>query len=250
GIFGDVKNIASVQNPRFVSSFGMVALLHILCAIFVRLPPSAWRLIGALVQAEIIFFGTTIRASSLWMLIAIGFAWIVMLVYSWYEGRFSRHWPQNVQYALGSVESRYARRGDTVVANPRKLTPLYLRLLADFTRWRPSFTLGRLSWAMLACALVFIVSGADMKLRLHPFYRDSGINQHAFWHSVYYSLMFNPLWIAKYGPSHPALSGNGTALGDEQPMSAARVYLAKHPPQDRTEVYDSVGNLKWQAMEK
>jgi hypothetical protein len=249
-IFGKVTNIASVQNPRFASSFGMVALLHILCAIFVRLPPSAWHVIAVFGQAEIIFFGTTIRASSLWMLIAIGFVWIVMLVYSWYEGRFSRHWAQNVQYALGSVESRYARRGDTVVANPTKLTPLYLRLLAVFRHWRPSFMLGRLSWAVLACAVVFIVSGADMKLRLHPFYRDIGITQHAFWHSVYYSLMFNPLWLEKYGPSHPAMSGVGPALGDEQPISAVRVYLATHPPRDPTEVYDSVGNIKWQAMEK
>jgi hypothetical protein len=249
-IFANVNNIASVQNPRFASSFAIVALLHILCAIFVRLPPSAWHVIAVLVQAEIIFFATTIRATSLWLLIAIGFVWTAMVVYSWYEGRFSRHWAENIQYALGRVESRYARRGETVVANPTNLTPLYLRLLADFRRWRPSFMLGRLSWSVLACAVVFIVSDGDMKSRLHPFYRDIGINQHAFWHSVYYSLMFNPLWLEKYGPSHPSLSGNGPALGDEQPMSAARVYLAKHPPPDRTQVYDSLGNLKWQAMEK
>jgi hypothetical protein len=249
-IFANVNNIASVQNPRFASSFAIVALLHILCAIFVRLSPSAWHVIAVLVQAEIIFFATTIRASSMWTVIAIGCVWIVMIVYSWYQGRFSRHWAENIQYTLGRVESRYARRGETVVANPTKLTPLYLRLLAGFRHWRPSFMLGKLSWAVLACAVVFIVSGADMKSRLHPYYRDSGINHHAFWHSVYYSLMFNPLWPEKYGPSHPSLSGNGPALGDEQPVSAARVYLAKHPPADRTQVYDSLGNLKWHAMEK
>jgi hypothetical protein len=249
-IFGSVANVASVQNPRFASSFGIVALLHILCTIFLRLPPSAWHVIAVLIQAEIIYFGTTIRASSLWMLIAIGFVWIAMIVYSWYDGRFSRRSAEDIRYALGSAESRYARRGGTAVANPTKLTPLHLRLLADFSRWRPSFMLGRLSWSVLACAVVFFVSAGDMKSRLHPLYRDGGINHHAFWHSVYYSLMFNPLWFEKYGPSHPAMSGGGPASGDEQPISAIRGYLAAHPPQDRTEVYDSVGNIKWGAMEK
>jgi hypothetical protein len=249
GVFGEVTNMGSVQNPRFASSIGVIAVLHMICAIFLRLRPSALHVIAVLMQSEIIYFAVTIRASASWMLVAIGFVWVVMIVYSTF--RLSGQRPQDIRYVLGRIQSSYARRGGALVVDRTGSTSLYLRLVGYFSRWRPSFWLGRQSWSVAAFVVVFFLSHSYMMSTLHPLYRDGGwISHHAVWHSVYYSLMFNPNWLDKYGPSHPAMSGEGPAMGDEQPISAIKGYLAKHPPQDHTEVYDSVGNIKWQAMEK
>src|SRR5262249_16562398 len=79
-------------------------------------------------------------------------------------------------------------------------------------------------WPAIADLAVVFLGLQSVSLSLHPIYRQQGwLQHHAFWHSVYYSLMYHPKYLERFNEMHER------AEGDAMPMQAAVAYLRAHP---------------------
>lgn len=85
-ILRDNSQLIGVSNPRFLSTLGIIPLLHIfLTFVLARSPLMNWRsFLALLFQAALVNFAVVMRSSALWMEIAFGIAvalygcWIAM----------------------------------------------------------------------------------------------------------------------------------------------------------------------------
>src|SRR5262249_55695607 len=101
-------------------------------------------------------------------------------------------------------------------------------------------------WPAIAALAVVFLGFQSVSLSLHPIYRQQGwLQHHAFWHSVYYSLMYHPKYLERFNEMHER------AEGDAMPMQAAVAYLRAHPDEDSPKYYyPGTKSLTYAAMEK
>jgi hypothetical protein len=190
-------------EPRVLTTLGLIPFIHFIASILQRTALNPRQILCLVGQAFILFFVVKIRASAVWILIAV----FVMTF---------------------------------AVALLRKRT--------SHTR-PPAQSIGQ-SWVPFGLlGAVFVIGYIHMATQLHPLYKGGGyIPYHALCHEAYYSLQFNPDWVAKFGSTH-AIKGQ-PATGDEQPVAGFLHYLSQHPPKDPNFIYDQTGSYKWAAIEK
>jgi hypothetical protein len=72
-------NLGSISDPRFLSIMGAVPGLHLGCLLLDRSPPSITNVASAIVQSIILVFAFWIRASAIWVILAVAvFASLIM----------------------------------------------------------------------------------------------------------------------------------------------------------------------------
>jgi hypothetical protein len=64
-------NLGSISDPRFLSIMGTVPGLHLGCLLLHRSPPSITNVASAIVQSIILVFAFWIRASAIWVILAV-----------------------------------------------------------------------------------------------------------------------------------------------------------------------------------
>jgi hypothetical protein len=73
-------NLGSISDPRFLSILAVVPGLHLGCLLLDRSPPSTINVASAIVQSIILVFAFWIRASAIWVILAIAvFAGLVTI---------------------------------------------------------------------------------------------------------------------------------------------------------------------------
>jgi hypothetical protein len=190
--------LGSIADPRFLGILAIVPGLHLGCLILDRLPPSFGNVVLAIVQSMILVFAVWIRASAVWVILAVA----VLAVFIAMRGllrrlKLSRIWAAGILFAV-------------------------LKRRLELSRIWAAGVL----FAALALHMVWLT------IALHPIYKSGGeISHHVFWHSVFYQLQYHPRWNEKYAASYDF------ATGDELPKVAARKYLLRHPPSDPDAVY-------------
>jgi hypothetical protein len=102
------------------------------------------------------------------------------------------------------------------------------------------------SWVVLATVcLIPCIAQVMVSWSYHPFYKANGdLGRHTFWDGVLQSLQYNPAWKAEYGA---AVNG---ATGDELPMAAARLAVAKLPADQQHSYLNADGNPTRTAYEQ
>jgi hypothetical protein len=119
---------------------------------------------------------------------------------------------------------------------------------------RPRKDIPKLGWVLHCWPVLLVLAvlvGAHLKFEadLHPLYSgEQRLRHHSIWHEIYYGLQQHPQWIAKYGNAHKI--NDKIAMGDEQPIVAIFRILDAHPEIDRSEIFDTSGNMYWGAIEK
>jgi hypothetical protein len=71
-LFG-FPNLGSIADPRFLSLMGFIPGLHLACLLLDRSPPSYANLALAILQSMILVFALWIRASAIWIILALAF---------------------------------------------------------------------------------------------------------------------------------------------------------------------------------
>ncbi len=108
--------------------------------------------------------------------------------------------------------------------------------------WHPAFTL---AWPALALVAVFAIGINAVSLSLHRSYKEGGwLKHHAFWHSVIYSLQFNPRYNKLYYDRFDRTQG------DQMPLAVIDEYLKAYPEEDKPELYLAGKTLRNEAMEQ
>jgi hypothetical protein len=104
---------------------------------------------------------------------------------------------------------------------------------ARLSPWR----LSRSRVVLAAVCLIPCIAQAAVSWSYHPFYEAEGdLGRHTFWDGVLQSLESNPAWRGKYGP---AVNG---ATGDELPLAAARLAIARLPADQQQPYLNADGN--------
>jgi len=86
----------------------------------------------------------------------------------------------------------------------------------------------RRGWSGVLTVVVIAGLSQAMSHSMNDVYKSGGyLSGHAFWHSVYYSLMFHPKFVDRFEKAHNNMSG------DEMPLAAISNYLDRHP-EERT----------------
>jgi hypothetical protein len=71
-LFG-VGGLGSIADPRFLSVMAFVPGLHLACLLLDRAPPSLVNVASAILQSAILVFALWIRASAVWVVVAVAF---------------------------------------------------------------------------------------------------------------------------------------------------------------------------------
>ena len=104
---------------------------------------------------------------------------------------------------------------------------------ARLSQWR----LSRSRMVLAAVCLIPCIAQAAVSWSYHPFYEaESDLGRHTFWDGVLQSLEYNPAWRTKYGA---VVNG---ATGDELPMTAARLAIARLPADQQQPYLNAYGN--------
>jgi hypothetical protein len=104
---------------------------------------------------------------------------------------------------------------------------------ARLSQWR----LSRSRFVLAAVCLIPCIAQAAVSWSYHPFYEaDGDLGRHTFWDGVLQSLEYNPAWRAKYGA---VVNG---ATGDELPLTAARLAIARLPADQQQPYLNPDGN--------
>jgi hypothetical protein len=104
---------------------------------------------------------------------------------------------------------------------------------ARISQWR----LSRSRVVLATVCLIPCIAQAAVSWSYHPFYEAEGdLGRHTFWDGMLQSLEYNPAWRAKYGA---VVNG---ATGDELPMAAARLAIAKLPADQQQPYLNTDGN--------
>ncbi len=100
-------------------------------------------------------------------------------------------------------------------------------------------------WGLGILALLWAAHALYVGQTLSPVYANDGEpTRHVVWHSIFYSLQFNPAWANTYAPRYD------NATGDELSLVVTRKYLERHPPVDPASAYDPVTHsVKWSTIE-
>jgi len=87
-------------------------------------------------------------------------------------------------------------------------------------------------WPALIVLCAVAVGGMAVKASLNETYkRDGWLTQHAFWHSVYYSFLYNPGYYPYYDDLHDHRTG------DDMPIAGISIYLKAHPERDTPDIH-------------
>ena len=103
---------------------------------------------------------------------------------------------------------------------------------------RPSqWCLSRSRVVLITVCLTPCIAQAAVSWSYHPFYEaDGDLGRHTFWDGVLQSLEYNPAWTAKYGAEV------NWATGDELPLTAARLAIARLPAGQQQPYLTADGN--------
>ncbi len=180
--------LGAPTNPRFLSVLAVIPALHLGLVMFLGLAASWRNAASTTLQAGMVVFAYWIRASAVWVPVALLILAMVI-----------------------SIRSRSLRS----------------------------------LWSFGLLAALWLIHGIYVTQALSPVYRQTGdISHHPIWHSIFYSLQFNPQWGVKYAAAYDG------ADGDELTTIAAKKYLERHPPRRPDKLYNpTTGTLKWTAIE-
>src|SRR5215831_2244345 len=194
----------NMMNPRFIAVLGLIPTVHILLAMVEGVRPRLSKIALLLPQAGFVFFAVHMRATGVWLVAALVLAVLIL----------------SFPFIAEAIKGR---------AVPRRLLSRFL--IAQ--------------WPALMALLVVFGGLKAVSLSLHPTYKEGGwLQQHAMWHSIYFSLQYHPAFVKKYGAAHYGM------VGDPMPLGAALAYVKAHPEEDKPEIYLVPGHLKPSAMER
>jgi hypothetical protein len=194
----------NMLNPRFMPVLALIPGIHLLLMLVGKAAPNWWRAAIVVFQSGVIFFALHIRASAIWWIPTLLFAAVVLFLLTLKGGKGRPEGWRAVAY-----------RGLVV------------------------------QWPALVSIAIILGSLQLVVWSLHPIYREGGwLSYHAVWHSIYYSLQFNPNYVEKYGAYHEGKDG------DEMPIAGALAYLKEHPEEDKPELFIAGRSLKYSAMER
>jgi hypothetical protein len=225
----DSHNLGSLADPRFLSVMAIIPGLHLGCLLLERPLPSISNVLLALVQSIILVFAFWIRASAVWVILAV--ALFAGPVAAW--ALIKRRSELRAVWRLGILAVRTLWVSVT-------LGPIYRSKgkISHHVFWHASSGLLkqrsalRSIWWLGILLTVLAVHTLWVTITLHPIYRGKGeISHHVFWHAVFYQLQFHPRWNEKYAASYDF------ATVDELPAVAARKYLLQHPPLNPENIY-------------
>ena len=194
----------NMLNPRFMPVLALIPGIHLLLMLVDKAAPNWWRAAIVVFQSGVIFFAIHIRASAIWWIPTLLLAAVVLFLLTLKGGKGRPEGWRAVAY-----------RGLVV------------------------------QWPALVSIAIILGSLQLVVWSLHPIYREGGwLSYHAVWHSIYYSLQFNPNYVEKYGAYHEGKDG------DEMPIAGALAYLKEHPEEDKPELFIAGRSLKYSAMER
>lgn len=96
------NNLDSIADPRFLGILAIVPGLHLACLILARLPPSFGNVALAILQSIVLVFAIWIRASALWVILAVAVLATLFAMRGLLKRRLElpRIWPAGVLFAV------------------------------------------------------------------------------------------------------------------------------------------------------
>jgi hypothetical protein len=179
--FGEL--LPNIANNRFLSTLGLVPVLHVICTALARRPlgPAELGIVG--MQAVILQFVVSNRSSAQWCYLAAAFAMLAVAV-----RRFC--------LVDRDVASSEPSGGRPLWLRVRRV-PNVLRILA----------VGLLLFAVVGAA------GTIRKAQMDESYFGEGnLPYHFFWHNAFLALTLHPEW-ERLKPSPDIPAGSGDAVG-------------------------------------
>jgi hypothetical protein len=201
--FFNSYNLGSLADPRFLGVMAIIPGLHLGCLLLERSPSSISNVTLAIVQSIILVFAFWIRASAVWVILAVAlFAGSIAAC-----GLLKRRKELSSILWLGVVL--------TVLAVHRVWVTMTLRPIYRSKGKIPHHVFWQATWGLLKrrselrsiCWLgilltILLVHTLWVIMTLHPIYKSKGeISHHVFWQSVFYQLQINPLWRKNMRPS-------------------------------------------------
>ena len=217
-------SIGSVTDVRYMSVLAAVPGLYIGLLACDAQPLSWSRGIGLAIQATILVFVYSIRASVIWIVVAIatviGAALLFSLVHSkWARISTSAVAGITIVLAFASV---YTTRAPGIWGMIAVAVLMGGVTLAAQMGRKPAIVVNSLS-AGFILALSFAGHGVFVGSGLNPVYKAMGVmTSHPLWHSAILSLTNCPDWQRKYGPVY-------RAQFDDLPPAVVNKYLENHP---------------------
>ena len=105
-LFG-FPNLGSIADPQFLSLMGFLPGLHLACLLLDRSPPSYASLALAILQSMILVFALWIRASAIWIILALAFFAGFVAIRGLLTGRkeLRRIWSVGILFAVLGVHT-------------------------------------------------------------------------------------------------------------------------------------------------